>query len=384
MKIGVNGRFLTLPYTGIGQYTQHLLNAMAKQAPEIEWVVVVPQKLSSRQVKLADSIRVMVQPHRPWPTLSVRNRWWEQHQVPRLFEKEQVDMAFYPYPANPSNPSKKISKTVVTVHDIIPWVNPHYRKKWRTRWAQNRAQAALKHADDIICVSQTTAFALSDLTQFPYDHLHVVHEAAGPEYTPNRPKGKKGKTPKRPYLIYVGGYDQRKNVKRLVEAYFEYIAPRYSVDLVLVGANAASNRHYTELENLQSLIEARKMKDPSRPLKGQVRTTAHLSPHALAEKYRHAIGFVNVSKEEGFNLPLLEAAQCGTPIITSDIPIHREVLGESALFADPKSTKAIGTMLVDLIQDDSLRQKLVAETGRLREKYDWKKAATETLKILVK
>jgi glycosyltransferase involved in cell wall biosynthesis len=372
-KFGLNGWFLTKPYTGIGQYTANLLRAMIAEAPDAEWVVALPERLKTAP---QGNITFKVLPQKSWlPTASLRKWVWEQFQVPALFKREKVDVAHYPYPANPRFQNRLRPKTTVTVHDVIPWTDPAYRRRLRTRLYQAWAQKALLKADQIICVSQTTADALTDrLPQLPLQNIHVIPEAAAPEFSL---KGRKRPT-KKPYFLYVGGYDTRKNVQRLIEAFQEYIAPQYAIDLVLVGAKDT-------LKNLQESATPRIIQSLQQgPHRGRVQCTPPMSPSTLAETYRSALALVHPSLSEGFNLPLLEAAACGTPLLVSDIPVHREILGEQALFCDPTRCKALGQMLLDFLNDPPLQQRLREATTALRAQYTWKRAAQETLKIYIK
>lgn len=418
MKIGFNGRFLLHPYTGIGQYTLNLLQAMAKLDPSIEWIIGVPDK---KGITPPPNLHLLEIPFIPQiPTASLRTFFWEQVQLTRALKRAGVDLIHYPYPANPrlkpfGRPGSKPPKTVVTVHDVIPWSRPEYRKKLRTRLVQKNAQRALQNADAIIAVSETTALDLTDKIHFPYDHVKVIHEAASPVYKVEGRKHRHSAAPppvpttdyglpavaglpttdSRPYLLYVGGYDPRKNVTRLVEAFNEYIAPHHNIDLILVGAESAMQELAQGTNRLLEPLPASTIKDPqerpapegtparateARPAAhGQVILTPSLPPETLAEVYRGARALINVSLAEGFNLPLLEAAGCGTPILTSDLTVHREIL--STLFCDPTSTKSIGEMMINFLRDDSLEQKLRAATAALREQYTWEKAAQKTLAL---
>ena len=359
------------PYTGIGQYTQHLLAAMAKQDPSISWMVPVPEPVSP-SIKLPKSVHIHVLPEFTSIPSSLSKWLWEQVQVPRFFARHNLDLIHYPYPANPRYKSRVPS--LVTVHDIIPWKRPEYRTKLRSRLYHHHAQRALLKAEEIIAVSQTTAFDLSDHLDYPFDHIKIIHEAASPHFGFKKGKFKHSK----PYFLYVGGYDPRKNVTRLIEAYQEYIAPKYDVDLILMGAKKAQKDLKNGTSRLISPLPESTI-NVSHP--GQIILTDSLSADDLARYYRGALAFVNVSLAEGFNLPLLESAACGTPILTSDLPIHREIVQDHGRFCDPKQTKSIGKMLLHFLQNQTLQSDLRDHAAHLATQYSWEKAATQTLEF---
>lgn len=376
MKIGFNGRFLFQPYTGIGQYSINLLTEMAKQDPQTEWIVAIPESLPSKPpFEFPRNVQLLLIPEKKLLSNSFRQFWWEQVQCPRALQKQNPDLIHYPYPANPRFRApwnlKKV-KTLVTVHDLIPWKRPEYRRKFRSRFYQKNAQKALKNVDHIIAVSQTTALELTDYIQFPFHHISVIHEAASPIYSSRGPIHNH----KKPYFLYVGGYDPRKNVNRLLEAYEEYITPKYDIDLILVGAEKAMEDLEKGTNRLLEPLMERTMKN--------LHLTGALSPEKLAEYYRGAIGFLNVSLAEGFNLPLLEAAASHLPILTSDLPIHREIIGSYGLFCDPTNTRSIGEMILNFLRDTDLQEKLKQNAAQLSGEYTWEKAAQTTLDLYKK
>src|SRR3990167_6954091 len=149
MKIGFNGRFLLNPYTGIGQYSLNLLTEMARQDPQTEWIVAIPEPLPTKQkIEFPENIHLLVVLEKRFLSASFRQFWWEQVQCPRALQKQNPDLIHYPYPANPRFRApwnlKKV-KTMVTVHDLIPWKRSEYRRKFRSRFYQKNAQKALKN-----------------------------------------------------------------------------------------------------------------------------------------------------------------------------------------------------------------------------------------------
>lgn len=383
MKIGFNGRFLAQPHTGIGQYTFHLLQAMSKLDPSVQWMVPIPEKLPSQaKENWPSSIHLELLPEAKLPTASLRKWFWEQVQVPRYFKQQQVTLAHYPYPANPRW-GRFPFKTVVTVHDVIPWLSPEYRRHFRSRLYQANTIQALQKADHLIAVSRVTAEALHPfLKKSPLIPITVVHEAASPDF---HLKSFPHKNPK-PYLLYVGGYDPRKNVKTLIEAYQKIIQPFYEVDLILVGAKTfqkcvADPRYagFSESKMLDKLMKSAIDPLHKNQRKGQIHLTDALSAKDLSSYYRGALAWVSSSLAEGFNLPILEAAACETPLLLSDIPIHREVAGEKALFYNPHSSEALGEALREVITKPHLRADLKKAAQQLSTKYSWEKAAQETL-----
>lgn len=126
MKIGINGRFLTKPFTGIGQYTKNLFKELAKIDSKNQYVFVVNENVPRSLVNsFGENVKILILPEGKIGSAGMKKTWWEQIQLPELFLKEKCELVVYPYPSNPWTKDwyKKGVKTIVTVHDCIPWAN---------------------------------------------------------------------------------------------------------------------------------------------------------------------------------------------------------------------------------------------------------------------
>lgn len=368
MKIGINARFLTNPYTGIGQYTINLLQALAKIDHENEYFLLTPELV---ELNLPENFHQIRLPEKTYKSASLRKMNWEHVLVPQEMEKLGVDLVHFLYP---SNPNKKLPiPTIVTVHDVIPWVLPEYRKKLRSKLYHFQAKRALKKADHIITVSNFSKKEIENVLKIKEKNISVVHLAT--TFNPKKDIISNLKL-RRDFFLYVGGYDKRKNVPMLIEAYQKFIANKHNVDLILVGGKDNGledliNEKYQEYVN---------EKIPIKP-KGEIVFTDTLSPNELKYLYKEARALVHPSLYEGFNLPLVEAMSVGLPIIASDIPVNHEVTDENALFMDSKSLDAIGVAMDRFLNDKRIAVKM-KEGGLLRAKdFNWKKSAEETLYV---
>lgn len=368
MKIGLNARFLIHPYTGIGQYTRQLLEALAKLDHQNEYFLFSSEKV---ELALPDSFHFIRVPEKDYSSLSLRKAHWEHTLVPQELKKWKVDVAHFLYP---SNPWRRLSMpTVVTIHDAIPWRLPAYRQRWRSKLYHFYTRLALKKADHFITVSEFSKQEIVQHLKLKEKDITVIPLGAPAAFKnlrlPELPL-------RRDFLLYVGGYDERKNVPQLIQAYLKYIANDQRVDLILVGGK---NR------GLEALITPQYAHYviPTIPVqpKGHVIFTNPLQDHELAALYRQATLLVHPSLYEGFNLPLLEAMSHGLPIVASDIPVNREVTGGAALFFDPTSLDSIGQMILKLLHEPALRQTLAKACRERAALYSWKKSAEDTLTV---
>jgi glycosyltransferase involved in cell wall biosynthesis len=341
---------------------------MARVAPENEYLLFTPDLVDITLPKNCRQMRVVEKESR---SASVRKARWEHTLLPQEMERLRVDIAHFLYPSNPRR--KLPMPTVVTVHDVIPWKLPEYRRRLRSKAYHFYARMALKKADHVITVSE---FSKREIVK----HLKVKEKNIS--VTPLAPPltDEKISCPnyslRRDYFLYVGGYDERKNVPNLIKAYQKHIAPRYPIDLILVGGKGMGLDELITDKYCDQVAGKYRIKP-----KGKVIFTENLDQSELACLYQQALALTHVSTYEGFNLALVEAMQAGIPIIASDIPVHHEVTDEAALFVDPKNVDSIGVTIHQLIHDKALRKDL-AEKGSLRaEDFDWKKTAEETLYV---
>jgi glycosyltransferase involved in cell wall biosynthesis len=104
----------------------------------------------------------------------------------------------------------------------------------------------------------------------------------------------------------------------------------------------------------------------------------------LNELFSNASAFLFVSTIEGFGFPPLEALLYNIPSVVSDIPVLREVLGDSAVFADPYDTEKIGAGLKLLLEDNTLYNKILDNSKPILDNYTWEKCSLNTVNVFKK
>jgi glycosyltransferase involved in cell wall biosynthesis len=160
-------------------------------------------------------------------------------------------------------------------------------------------------------------------------------------------------------------------VSGLLEEYFEYAyeAGAAALPLVLVGDKLFENKLHKGFEKMLGAGA------------GRVVQTGFVDEAELAAYYAECCAFVHLSREEGFNLPVLEAANCGAPLILSDIEVHKEVAGDAAVFVDLNDKGAAADAMKAML-DDSVRDKFSEKSLELAKRYSWKKSARLVMDVL--
>ena len=376
LKIGVNGRFLTKPFTGIGRYTINLFANLARQNEDFEVFMVTPEAPPDAVLRaLGLSVRVIVRPeNRLWKAINsgLAKSMWELGVLGRAWRELGVDLVHLPYPSLFGAGDVPV---VMTVHDTFPWTMPEYRDRGRlSRLYNDRTLTAARKANRLLSVSQWSRDEILAMGGFDAGRIDVVHNAcefSGPrddEAVLRRFGLEKGK-----YLFYMGGYDRRKNVQRLVNVFEQYVAPVCGHRLVLGGARVLGNNLFAE-----AMVAG---------ADGRIVKTGFLDNADLQVLYSHAEAFISLTTAEGFNLPLLEAISTHCPPIVSDLKVHREVAGESAFYLDlDKRDSELGEKIVSLLKDrkayNSLRDKAECfATSSKGKRFSWATSAKQTARI---
>jgi glycosyltransferase involved in cell wall biosynthesis len=170
------------------------------------------------------------------------------------------------------------------------------------------------------------------------------------------------------FILFVGAFEPRKNLTRLLEAVKRVHDRGEKIPLVLVGrAGWDSDKLAKKIQELS--------------LQENVILKGYMKEQELRCVYRLATLFVFPSLQEGFGLPLLEAMASRTPIAASASSALPEILQDAALFFDPKDPEDMAEKIMRLLNDEELRVELMAKGSQRVSDFDWEKTAEQTLSI---
>ena len=272
--------------------------------------------------------------------------------------------------------------SVVGVHDLTAADFPELTlpsRRSRAFW-ELKQRTAVRLARRLFTVSESARLDLAARLRVPAEKLAVVPEAPDPVFSPrSQPNvgeaiGSLGLAPGTRYLLNAGGVSPHKNVETLLDAYAEL--RRAEPDVKLVVAGALEGDAYLSSADLVRERIAELGLDDGVVLPGFV------PDETLARLYSGAAAVVLPSLAEGFGLPAVEAAACGAPVVLSDIPAHRETLGDEAIFFPPRDASVLTERLRQLLGSDMLRRSLAERGHRRVQRFTWD-ASAEALRTLV-
>lgn len=370
MNIGINGLFLNRPTTGTGQYLLELLPALAQLDTPNEYAVFTPSAVSG----LPSNVVV----HRETVALNRLSEnfgklWFEQITFARACHREHSDLAHVPYLASPLFPR---TRTVVTIHDVIPLLLPLYRGSLFVRAYTRLVALSARRADAIIADSECSKRDIVRLLRVEAARVHVVYLAANKRYQPTIDAtrvSRKYSLPQK-YLLYLGGFDQRKNVRVILQA-FAQLREFYDLGyrLVLAGVNLGRDSNF--FPNPQRI--AREAGLPGDAL----HFTGWVDEADKPALYTGATVFLFPSLYEGFGLPPLEAMACGAPVIVSHASSLPEVVGAAGMLIDPNDVNAWAEAMRAVLRDPVRRATLQLQSMHQARKFSWQRAARETLAV---
>ena len=175
----------------------------------------------------------------------------------------------------------------------------------------------------------------------------------------------------KPYFFFTGRVKPRKNVHAIVSAFIQF-KKRTHTDCKLVIAGKAGGDYYESM--LKELTK--------NGLQNDVFFVGYVSPESLCSYYVHALAFVFPSLNEGFGMPVVEAMNLGTPVITSSISSLPEAAGDAGLLVDPYDIGDISHAMEEIFTDSGLRAKLIEKGYVQAKKFSWEKTAREYLSVI--
>lgn len=262
------------------------------------------------------------------------------------------------------------------IHDVIPILHPEWM--YPTAEAELRATVgSLLQTDFVIANSNATARDVTAVLSVPTDRIFVTPLAAEPElFHPEEHTGTievvraRYKIPAAPYLLSVCTLEPRKNLPHLLRCFARLLLQPGlgDVRLVLVGTVGWKSEPLFGLLRENPALDAR------------VVVTGYVPDADLAALYSGACAFVYPSLYEGFGLPVLEAMQCGAPVITSDSSSLPEVVGDAAIVVPPADSDALTAALHRVVLDDALKADL-SQRGLTRAAlFSWDRTAEATVR----
>jgi glycosyltransferase involved in cell wall biosynthesis len=347
---------------GVSQYTANLVTALMRQddvtinafGSSLRQRLTLETFVSKHKLKSRSKLYTV--PPKAWPLL-----WYKLNWPPiETFIPKPTDV-FHAW--EELIPPSKDTPVVATIHDLAmlkfpETANPSTLAKHQAAWKR------LKETDaHVIAVSQATKKDVIEMLGFKPEKVHLVYEALPEEHQLTITNDEAAEALRRmglnrPFILFVGAVEPRKNVERLIEAWIPF---QNDLDLVIAGKPGWG----TFLKEV-----------PGLKLVGSV------SNKQLVALYKRAQVFAYPSLYEGFGLPILEAFTYGTPVLTSQNSAMSEISGNASLLVNPLEVESITKGLNKLLNEKGPDKEHRRQAMKLQlQLFSWDRTAEKTIKV---
>lgn len=359
MKIGIDLSMLVYQGSGVATYTFNAAKSLLQYDHQNEYVFFYASLRRPRDFHSLSDLRALGAQivEVPIPSRILRLLWNRFHLLPVEWFIGKVDVFFSSDYLRP--PLLPGTMGITTVHDLIWHKFPQFHNGDIVVSHARKMKKLIKYGDNIIVDSNSSRRDLLEIyPEISPSHVHIIYPGISESLMQVRPNFKK-----KNYLIYVGAIEPRKNIDRAIKVFADLIKiKKYSKFLFLLGGRAGwKNEHiYRLVQNLG--------------LNNKVIFLGYVSDNDLPKLYGQARACLYLSEYEGFGLPPLEAAACGTPTLLYKHSSLSEIFPSTYPFAKN------GSELATLVQ--------LIETGHhlplqnYASKFSWELFAQEFVRIL--
>ena len=362
MRIAVNTRFLLEgKLEGIGRFTYEIFKRVTRAHPEHEFLFYFDRPFSDVFIFGENVTQVKLFPPARHPYLWY---WYFERSIPTALRKHNVS-AFLSTDGYLSLKADVPSSTVI--HDLnfeetpenLPWLTRQYYLYYFKLFA--------RHADRLQTVSEFSKQDIHDRYKVPLDKIDVVYNGAHERFQPIGDDAiqsfRSTHTSGAPYFVFVGALNPRKNVGRLLQA-FDLLKSTTDLPhkLLIVGEKMFLT------DEIESAYKNMQHTD-------QVVFAGRLDNEPLHKSIAAADALILPSTYEGFGIPLVEAMQCGVPVLAADATALPEVTGDAGLLFDPLNIDSIRNAMVRMATDRAERESYAALALERSREFSWDRSA---------
>lgn len=367
MKIAINAWFIDRPTTGSGQYLAQLLDEFGARYSPHTFLLYGPQ--AAPPFPLADCCRWQ-RLRTPFDRLDphLAKVWFEQVSFPYAARRDRAELIHVPYWASPLWMPCPV---VVTVHDLIPLLLPAYSGGTLGKLYTGLVSISARRAARVLTDSHASRQDIITHLGIAPERVETIWLAADPRFRAAdaneiaRVRQKYALPPR--YMLYLGGFDVRKNVSGLLHA-FARLGPT-DLRLVLAGKLPAQDTPF--FPSPQRVADELGIAD-------RVHLIGWVDEADKPALYSAAYALVFPSQYEGFGLPPLEAIACGTPAIVSNSSSLPEVVGEAGICVPPGDTAALAQAIRQIVEDPSRYEQLRAACASQAARFSRARTADQT------
>ena len=343
--------------TGLGNYSRSIIRSIANEDSSLNLYLFTPtnnRKLFSIKNKNTYIIH---------PSYWTNKTYWRNFGINNEFKKQNIDIY---HGLSGELPFNKKVKSIVTIHDLLFLKYPQFYKPIDRLIYTIKTKQSCKTAKKIIAISHQTKLDIIKFFNIPENKIEVIYQSCSMNFiNNNHPQNLIDKFKlKKPYLLYVGTIEERKNLIFLLKA----IKENKEWNLICIG----KKKNY--FKKVSQYIQQNN-------LKKQVRFIDVLNEKELSLIYQKSRGLVYPSIDEGFGIPILEAMYSKTPVITSNKSIFKEVCGINSYYFEENELTSLKNQIKKIWEDSNERDNRIKINLNYVQKFNEKKQAVKIINL---
>lgn len=363
MTIAVNAIFWAASNKeGYGFFVEQIFSILIKKYPEHRFILVADRPFEE-EIKWPTNVKIIITGPKTKHAFSFK--WWYDFALPLAIKKHKPAILIQPFGFCSLTTS---TPQLLVVHDLAFRHYPQFVAGIHRWYYKYYTKKFIQKATAIATVSN---FSAQDIIQ----HYHaaktkivVVYSAVKKDFVPLNKEEEKQATKNKyaegeEYFLFTGGIHPRKNVMALLKAFSVFKKWQKSNMKLLIAGRMA-----WQYENFEEKLSSYKYRS-------DVKLLGYIETDELAKITASAYAAVYPSLWEGFGVPILEAMQSGTPIVTGNNSSLPEIGGDAALYTDVSQPEEIAKQMMLLYKDENLRSKQIEKGYAQAAKFSWEKTA---------
>jgi glycosyltransferase involved in cell wall biosynthesis len=371
MKIGFDAKRAFTNFTGLGNYSRSTVKILADCFPSNSYYLYNPRLPDEHQIKFLDlphhsKVHIKIPQsffYKLFPSL------WRRMGITTDLKKDQLDIFHGLSHELPLGIEKTNIPSVVTIHDLIFLRFPQYYKRTDRKIYASKVKHACEVADLIIAISEQTKNDIIHFFNIDENKIRVVYQSCAAVFHQKiddmmlMKVRVKYKLPQR-FILNVGTIERRKNAMLIIKALKN---TNENIPLVIIGRETSYVKELKDYLNVNHL---------------EHRVIFHhkITFDELPIIYNLATMFIYPSKFEGFGIPIIEALQCGVPVIAAKGSCLEEAGGHTCIYVEPDDAEGMANAINTLLNEDKNEERISAGKKYV-ERFHQEKIAKDLMKV---
>ena len=363
MKIGLDAKRAFTNQSGLGNYSRELIHSMQKNYSELNLNLFTTER--NNQIFNPKNVNIYT------PKMKIFKNYWRQYQIGNILNKENINIYHGLSNEIPRNLNKKI-KCIVTIHDLIYIKHPKFYNLIDRNIYYQKSKYACKKADKIIAISEQTKEDIINFFKVDETKISVIYQSCHNAFiSPSIEKVYNKKINlilEKPFILYVGSIEERKNLIFLLEALKKM---KKEIKLIFVGEK---KQYYQKVKKFIY----------KNGLKNRILFLDIYDSETLSLIYRKSRGLVYPSINEGFGIPIIEAMYSKVPVVTSNNSIFQEIGGKYSYYFEQGNIDSLITQISNIWYESKEREDRIKINFQYVQKFNPNQQAIEIIDLYKK